>query len=131
MFGNDGAYCYPQMEVDEEEEEELYFSGVDLLKIRDAVFLLVQTLLRLLQTFPVKDRPQCASNCTQVTTGPPLLSLHTTLERWPVFMGGRGSIFIQECGLSVWEQDLIDYVFRFVMVSFKTLVFRFQIFFGV
>ncbi|XP_035040242.1 condensin-2 complex subunit D3 isoform X2 [Hippoglossus stenolepis] len=56
----------PDMEVDEEEEEELYFSGVDLLKIRDAVFLLVQTLLRLLQTFSLKGRPQSASNCTQI-----------------------------------------------------------------
>lgn len=57
------------MEVDEEEEEEeeLHFSGQDLMKIRDAVVLLVQSLLRLLQTFPLKDRPQSASNCTQVT----------------------------------------------------------------
>lgn len=59
----------PQMEVDEEEEEEeeLHFSGQDLMKIRDAVVLLVQSLLRLLQTFSLKDRPQSASNCTQVT----------------------------------------------------------------
>lgn len=60
------------MEVDEadeeDEEEELHFSGQDLMKIRDAVVLLVQSLLRLLQTFPLKDRPQSASNLTQVTT---------------------------------------------------------------
>ncbi|XP_069370449.1 condensin-2 complex subunit D3 isoform X2 [Paralichthys olivaceus] len=56
-----------EMEVDEEEEEEeRYFSGMDLLKIRDAVYLLVQSLLRFLQTFPLKDRPQSASNCTQI-----------------------------------------------------------------
>ncbi|KAM3606346.1 uncharacterized protein V6R79_014771 [Siganus canaliculatus] len=56
-----------EMEVDEEEEEEeVHFSGQDLMKIRDAVVLLVQTLLRLLQTFPLKDRPQSAGNCTQI-----------------------------------------------------------------
>lgn len=62
--------CFPQMEMEEaeEEEEELHFSGQDLMKIRDAVVLLVQSLLRLLQTFTLKDRPQIASNCTQVTT---------------------------------------------------------------
>ncbi|XP_060896813.1 condensin-2 complex subunit D3 [Labrus mixtus] len=58
----------PEMEVDEEEEEDevLHFSGQDLMKIRDAVVYLVQSLLRLLQTFPLKDRPQSASNCTQI-----------------------------------------------------------------
>lgn len=70
MSGNDGA-CL-QMEVDEadeeDEEEELHFSGQDLKKIRDAVILLVQSVLRLLQTFPLKDRTQSASNITQVTT---------------------------------------------------------------
>lgn len=62
------------MEVDEgeeEEEEELSFSSQDLVKIRDAVVLLVQSLLRLLQTFPLKDRPQSASNCTQVNSRVP------------------------------------------------------------
>uniref|UniRef100_A0A3Q3WCI5 Condensin-2 complex subunit D3 n=1 Tax=Mola mola TaxID=94237 RepID=A0A3Q3WCI5_MOLML len=59
-----------EMEVDEAEEdeveEELHFSGQDLIKIRDALVLLVQSLLRLLETFPLKDRPECASNCTQI-----------------------------------------------------------------
>lgn len=58
------------MEIDEEEEdeeeEELNFSGQDLMKIRDAVVLLIQSLLRLLQTFPLGDSPQNASNCAQV-----------------------------------------------------------------
>lgn len=58
------------MEIDEEEEEdeeeELNFSGQDLMKIRDAVVLLIQSLLRLLQTFPLGDRPQSASNCAKV-----------------------------------------------------------------
>ncbi len=70
--GNDGAcYCHPQIEMneaeEEEDEEELHFFGQDLMKIRDAVVLLVQSLLRLLKTFPFKDRPQSASNCTQAT----------------------------------------------------------------
>lgn len=73
--GNDGSPCRcPQMEAaaadeeeEDDEEEELHFSGQDLMKIRDGVVLLVQSLLRLLQTFPLKDRPQCANNCTQVT----------------------------------------------------------------
>ncbi|XP_073337425.1 condensin-2 complex subunit D3 [Pagrus major] len=58
-----------EMEVDEaeeEEEEELHFSGQDLMKIRDAVVLLVQSLLRLLETFQLKDRPQSTSNCMQI-----------------------------------------------------------------
>uniref|UniRef100_A0A671W326 Non-SMC condensin II complex, subunit D3 n=1 Tax=Sparus aurata TaxID=8175 RepID=A0A671W326_SPAAU len=70
----DGKRSKPQrkdaeMEVDdeEEEEEELHFSGQDLMKIRDAVVLLVQSLLRLLETFQLKDRPQSTSNCMQVT----------------------------------------------------------------
>ncbi|XP_045927155.1 condensin-2 complex subunit D3 [Micropterus dolomieu] len=60
----------PEMEVDEaeeeDEEEQIHFSGQDLMKIRDAVVLLVQSLLRLLQTFPLKDKPQIAGNCTQI-----------------------------------------------------------------
>ncbi|XP_008288507.1 condensin-2 complex subunit D3 [Stegastes partitus] len=60
----------PEMEIDdgedEDEEEELHFSNQDLMKIRDAVTFLVQSLLRLLQTFPLKDRPQSASNFTQI-----------------------------------------------------------------
>ncbi|XP_054885394.1 condensin-2 complex subunit D3 isoform X2 [Poeciliopsis prolifica] len=57
----------PEMEMEEEEEEdELHFSGQELTKIRDAIAVLVQSLLRLLQTFSLKDRPQSASNCTQI-----------------------------------------------------------------
>lgn len=89
ILGNDNvSLCCPQMEVneaddeeeeEEEDEEELHFSAQDLVKIRDAVVLLVQSLLRLLQTFSLKDRPQSADNCTQVASGsiaPP--SLRTT-----------------------------------------------------
>ncbi|XP_041865621.1 condensin-2 complex subunit D3 [Melanotaenia boesemani] len=57
-----------EMEVDEEEEEEeeLNFSKQDLMKMREAVAHLVQSLLRLLQTFPLKDMPLTASNFTQI-----------------------------------------------------------------
>uniref|UniRef100_A0A3Q1H262 Condensin-2 complex subunit D3 n=1 Tax=Acanthochromis polyacanthus TaxID=80966 RepID=A0A3Q1H262_9TELE len=51
---------------EEEEEEEYHFSGQDLMKMRDAVTFLVQSLLRLLQTFPLKDRPHSASNCIRI-----------------------------------------------------------------
>lgn len=54
---------------EEEEEEEIHFSNQDLLKIRDGVVLLVQSLLRLLQTLPLRDQQQCASNCTLVISG--------------------------------------------------------------
>ncbi|XP_061601386.1 condensin-2 complex subunit D3 [Cololabis saira] len=63
---------HAEMEVDEAEEEEgkeeLNFSGQDLMKIREAVTFLIQSLLRLLQTFSLKDRPQSAANCTQIFT---------------------------------------------------------------
>ncbi|XP_054456753.1 condensin-2 complex subunit D3-like [Anoplopoma fimbria] len=72
----DGKRSKPQrketteMEVDEaeeeEEEEELHFTTQDLVKVRAAVVLLVQSLLRLLHTFPLKDRPQSAGSCTQI-----------------------------------------------------------------
>eukprot|EP00066_Takifugu_rubripes_P012190 XP_011601456.1 PREDICTED: condensin-2 complex subunit D3 [Takifugu rubripes] len=58
-----------ELEMDDddvEEEEELNFSGQDWIKIRDAVVLLIQSLLRLLQTFPLRDRPQSASNFAKV-----------------------------------------------------------------
>lgn len=54
------------MDDDDREEEEIILSGQELIKIRDAVVILIQSLLRLLQTFPLRDRPQSASNCTQV-----------------------------------------------------------------
>lgn len=59
-----------QMDVDEEDEEEeekeVHFSCEDLLEIRDGVVLLVQSLLRLLTTFPLKDQQQSTSNLTLV-----------------------------------------------------------------
>ncbi|XP_061914930.1 condensin-2 complex subunit D3 isoform X2 [Entelurus aequoreus] len=53
-------------EEEEEEEEELHFSCQDLSKIREALVLLLQSLLRLLQTFALKDKPQSSSSCTQI-----------------------------------------------------------------
>ncbi|KAM3865358.1 condensin-2 complex subunit D3 [Diretmus argenteus] len=59
-----------EMDVDEdpEEEEEVHFSGQDLVKIREAVVHLVRSLLRLLQTLPLKDKPQSASQCIRIFT---------------------------------------------------------------
>ncbi|XP_057704666.1 condensin-2 complex subunit D3 isoform X2 [Corythoichthys intestinalis] len=59
-----------EMEVDEEEEEEveLNFSNQDLNRIRGAVVLLVQSILRLLQTFSLKEKPQIACTCIQIFT---------------------------------------------------------------
>ncbi|XP_055083053.1 condensin-2 complex subunit D3 [Periophthalmus magnuspinnatus] len=53
---------------DEEEEEDAaeHFSGQDLSEVRAAVVLLVQSLLRLLQVFSLKDFEQNVKNCTQV-----------------------------------------------------------------
>uniref|UniRef100_A0A3B4F3T7 Non-SMC condensin II complex subunit D3 n=1 Tax=Pundamilia nyererei TaxID=303518 RepID=A0A3B4F3T7_9CICH len=61
----------PEMEMEEEdeEEEEVHLSGKELMRIRDAVALLVQSLLRLLQTFPLKDSPQTMIHCMQVPPG--------------------------------------------------------------
>uniref|UniRef100_A0A3B4F4U4 Non-SMC condensin II complex subunit D3 n=1 Tax=Pundamilia nyererei TaxID=303518 RepID=A0A3B4F4U4_9CICH len=58
----------PEMEMEEEdeEEEEVHLSGKELMRIRDAVALLVQSLLRLLQTFPLKDSPQTMIHCMQI-----------------------------------------------------------------
>uniref|UniRef100_A0A3P8WQ73 Non-SMC condensin II complex, subunit D3 n=1 Tax=Cynoglossus semilaevis TaxID=244447 RepID=A0A3P8WQ73_CYNSE len=68
----DGKRSRPQRkdltDEGEEEEEEIHLSGSDLMKIRDALFLLLQSLLKLLQTLSLKDRPQSLSNCTRVFT---------------------------------------------------------------
>ncbi|XP_039478021.1 condensin-2 complex subunit D3 isoform X1 [Oreochromis aureus] len=76
----------PQMEMEEEEEEEVeeevHLSGQDLMRIRDAVALLVQSLLRLLQTFPLKDSPQTMIHCLQIFSN--LLYFEPTIGK-PVF----------------------------------------------
>ncbi|XP_059903948.1 condensin-2 complex subunit D3 [Gadus macrocephalus] len=55
-------------EEHEEDEEEVHLSAKDLVTIRDGVVLLVQSLLRLLKTFSLKDTRQSAINCTQIFT---------------------------------------------------------------
>ncbi|XP_053731109.1 condensin-2 complex subunit D3 [Synchiropus splendidus] len=63
-----------RMELDDDEEEEeeeegqIHFSTQDLVKIRDCVVILLQSLLKLLQTFPLKDFRGSANNCAQVFT---------------------------------------------------------------
>ena len=65
-----GSRCsLPQVDMEEEheeDEEEVHLSAKDLVTIRDGVVLLVQSLLRLLKTFSLKDTRQSAINCTQV-----------------------------------------------------------------
>nr|XP_060643339.1 condensin-2 complex subunit D3 [Anolis sagrei ordinatus] len=53
-------------EEEEEEEEEVYFSAHELLQIREALFLLLKSLLRLLSKFSLKERPQCVETCIQI-----------------------------------------------------------------
>ncbi|XP_062994944.1 condensin-2 complex subunit D3 [Elgaria multicarinata webbii] len=53
-------------EEEEDQEEEIYFSAQELLQIRNALFLLLKNLLRLLSKFSLKDRPQCMQTCIQI-----------------------------------------------------------------
>lgn len=58
------------MEIDDDEEAEdegVYFSAQDLLKLREGIVLLVRTLLRLLERFSLRDKPQSADSCVQVS----------------------------------------------------------------
>uniref|UniRef100_A0AAR2IUB3 Condensin complex subunit 1 C-terminal domain-containing protein n=1 Tax=Pygocentrus nattereri TaxID=42514 RepID=A0AAR2IUB3_PYGNA len=59
-----------EMEIDEddeeEEEEEVYFSAQDLLRMREDMVALVRTLLRLLEKFSLRDKPQSADSCHQL-----------------------------------------------------------------
>ncbi|XP_035770877.1 condensin-2 complex subunit D3 [Neolamprologus brichardi] len=82
----------PEMEMEEEdeEEEEVHLSGQDLMRIRDAVALLVQSLLRLLQTLPLKASPQTLIHCMQIfsnllyfepTTGKPVFAAEQDITK--------------------------------------------------
>nr|XP_034995387.1 condensin-2 complex subunit D3 [Zootoca vivipara] len=53
-------------EEEEDEEEEIYFSAHQLLQIREALFLLLKNLLRLLSKFSLKERSQCVQTCIQI-----------------------------------------------------------------
>lgn len=60
-----------EMEIDDDEDDEeegVYFSAQDLLKLREAIVLLVRTLLRLLERFSLRDKPQSADSCVQLFT---------------------------------------------------------------
>uniref|UniRef100_A0A8C2GSV3 Condensin-2 complex subunit D3 n=1 Tax=Cyprinus carpio TaxID=7962 RepID=A0A8C2GSV3_CYPCA len=63
-----------EMEIDDDEDDEeqgVYFSPQDLLKLREGIVLLVRTLLRLLERFSLRDKPQSAdtslSTCVTMT----------------------------------------------------------------
>ncbi|KAI1230786.1 hypothetical protein IHE44_0008667 [Lamprotornis superbus] len=53
-------------EEEEEDGENVYLSKEDLLQVRNAIFLLLKNLLRLLPKFSLKEKPQCMQNCLQV-----------------------------------------------------------------
>ncbi|XP_065110750.1 condensin-2 complex subunit D3 isoform X2 [Paramisgurnus dabryanus] len=60
-----------EMEIDgdeDDEEEAMYFSAQDLLKIREDIVMLVRALLRLLEKFSLKDKPQSTDSCVQLFT---------------------------------------------------------------
>ncbi|XP_043098978.1 condensin-2 complex subunit D3 [Puntigrus tetrazona] len=58
-----------EFDDDEDDEEEgMYFAAQDLLKIREGIVLLVRTLLRLLERFSLRDKPQSADSCVQLFT---------------------------------------------------------------
>lgn len=50
-----------------EEEENLYFSALDLSQIRNAIFHVMKNFLRLLPKFSLKEKPQCVQNCIEVS----------------------------------------------------------------
>ncbi|XP_070621308.1 condensin-2 complex subunit D3 isoform X1 [Erythrolamprus reginae] len=51
---------------EEDASQELYFSARELLDIREALFLLLQNLLRLFSKFSLKEKPQCVQICIQI-----------------------------------------------------------------
>ncbi|KAM8926969.1 condensin-2 complex subunit D3 [Pelodytes ibericus] len=53
-------------EEEEEEEEAVYFGNRDLMNIREAMFLLLENLLRLLPKFSLKEKPQSVLHCMQI-----------------------------------------------------------------
>ncbi|XP_027299947.3 condensin-2 complex subunit D3 [Anas platyrhynchos] len=53
-------------EEEEEDPDEVYFSTDDLLQVRKSIFLLFKNILRLLQKFSLKEKPQCLQNCLQI-----------------------------------------------------------------
>ncbi|RMB92052.1 hypothetical protein DUI87_31581 [Hirundo rustica rustica] len=64
---NGNASMEEMLEEEEEEDgENVYFSTEDLLKVRNAIFLLLKNFLRLLPKFSLKEKPQCMQSCLQV-----------------------------------------------------------------
>uniref|UniRef100_A0A8C3GKC3 Condensin-2 complex subunit D3 n=1 Tax=Cairina moschata TaxID=8855 RepID=A0A8C3GKC3_CAIMO len=53
-------------EEEEEDPDKVYFSTDDLLQVRKSIFLLFKNILRLLQKFSLKEKPQCLQNCLQI-----------------------------------------------------------------
>ncbi|KAI6073161.1 Condensin-2 complex subunit D3 [Aix galericulata] len=53
-------------EEEEEDPDKVYFSTDDLLQVRKSILLLFENILRLLQKFSLKEKPQCLQNCLQI-----------------------------------------------------------------
>ncbi|NWV46775.1 CNDD3 protein, partial [Daphoenositta chrysoptera] len=53
-------------EEEEEDDEDVYWSKEGLLQVRNAIFLLLKNLLRLLTKFSLGEKPQCLQSCVQV-----------------------------------------------------------------
>ncbi|XP_075858777.1 condensin-2 complex subunit D3 isoform X2 [Microcebus murinus] len=52
--------------IEQEDEENIYFSARDLSQIRNAIFHVLKNFLRLLPKFSLKEKPQCVQNCIEV-----------------------------------------------------------------
>ncbi|XP_054251547.1 condensin-2 complex subunit D3 [Indicator indicator] len=65
---NGNVRCLEEILEEEEEEgcENVYFSTDDLLQIRNSVFFLLKSFLRLLPKFSLKEKPQSIQNCLQI-----------------------------------------------------------------
>uniref|UniRef100_A0AAR2KRM9 Condensin-2 complex subunit D3 n=1 Tax=Pygocentrus nattereri TaxID=42514 RepID=A0AAR2KRM9_PYGNA len=85
-----------KMEIDEddeeEEEEEVYFSAQDLLRMREDMVALVRTLLRLLEKFSLRDKPQSADSCifTELTNFEPVIGELSFTEKRLAELAYRG-----------------------------------------
>ncbi|MBW03891.1 Condensin-2 complex subunit D3, partial [Eschrichtius robustus] len=72
--------------IEEEDEENIFFSSRDLCQIRNAIFHVLKNFLRLLPKFSLKEKPQCIQNCVEVFVAltnfePVLHEFHVTQAR--------------------------------------------------
>ncbi|NXN15069.1 CNDD3 protein, partial [Indicator maculatus] len=65
---NGNVRCLEEILEEEEEEgcENVYFSTDDLLQIRNSIFFLLKSFLKLLPKFSLEEKPQSIQNCLQI-----------------------------------------------------------------